>query len=79
MKTITERHKVMMEVGKYRKDEFNPTIGQTLQNNGNLAKKNFEPFKIKYETQKYHYVVDWQIEDNQNEIEEKKDNNPFAW
>jgi hypothetical protein len=78
MKTITERHKVMMEVGKYRKDEFNPTIGQTLQNNGNLIKRNFEPFKIKYESQKYHYVVDWQIE-NEEDSKEKHDINPNGW
>lgn len=68
-----------METGKYRKDEFNPMFGHTLHNNGNITKKYFEPFRIKYETQKYQYVVDWQIDEEENEIEEKKDNNPYAW
>jgi hypothetical protein len=68
-----------METGKNRKDEFNPISDHTLQSNRNSPQKIFEPYRIKYETQKYQYVVDWQIEEEENEIEEKKDNNPYAW
>jgi hypothetical protein len=68
----------MMDSGKYRKDEFNPTFGHTLQSNGNITKKNFEPFRIKYETQKYQYVVDWQIDEDEVTAE-KQDFNPYGW
>lgn len=67
-----------MDSGKYRKDEFTPTFGHTLQNNGNLAKKNYEPFKIRYETQKYQYVVDWQIDEEDN-TDNQQEKNPYGW
>lgn len=67
-----------MDSGKYRKDEFNPTFGNTLQGNGNITKKNFEPFRIKYEAQKYQYVVDWQIDEDEVTAE-KQDFNPYGW
>jgi hypothetical protein len=62
----------MMDSGKYRKDEFNPTFGNTQQGNGNITKKNFESFRIKYEAQKYQYVVDWQIQDEDEPIEKPR-------
>jgi hypothetical protein len=62
----------MMDSVKYRKDELYPSFGHTLQSNGNIAKKKFEPFKVKYETQKYQYVVDWQIQDEDEPIEKPR-------
>jgi hypothetical protein len=38
-------------------------FGQALQNNGSTIKKGFEPFRNKPDIQKYQYVVDWQIEE----------------
>jgi hypothetical protein len=53
----------MLDTRKYDKDQFNPMFGQTMQNNGSTIKKGFEPFRNKQDIQKYHYVVDWQIEE----------------
>jgi hypothetical protein len=53
----------MLETRKYDKDQFNPMFGQAIQNNGSTTKKGFEPFRNKQDIQKYQYVVDWQIEE----------------
>ncbi len=58
----------MLETRKYGKDQFNPMFGQSLQNNGTTIKKGFEPLRIKSEIQKYQYVVDWQIEEDDTQL-----------
>lgn len=53
----------MPETRKYDRDQFNPMFGQAVQNNGTTIKKGFEPFRNKSDIQKYQYVVDWQIDE----------------
>ncbi len=53
----------MPETRKYDRDQFNPMFGQPLQNNGTTIKKGFEPFRNKSDIQKYQFVVDWQIDE----------------
>jgi len=70
----------MTEAGKNTMNQFNPFLGTSYQGNSAPRKKIFEPFRIKYESQKYHFVVDWQIDDEEEEVvEQKRDSNPYAW
>lgn len=53
-----------METANYTKNPFNPMFGGALPGPGLTRKKNYEPFRNRSEIQKYQYVVDWQINEN---------------
>lgn len=69
----------MTEAGKNTMNQFNPVFGNSMPGNGDSRKKIFEPFSIKYESQKYHFVVDWQIDDEEVEVEDRMEKNPYNW
>jgi hypothetical protein len=52
-----------METGKQFKNQFNPMIGRMVQTNGSTPQRDVEYNRIRQTNNKYQYVVDWQIEE----------------
>lgn len=74
-----KKHQIMTEAGKNIMNQFNPNIGSTTQEKIVSRKKLFEPSRLSIESQKYHFVVDWQIDDEEEDNDEPMEKNPYNW
>ncbi|MFZ5431194.1 MAG: hypothetical protein ACOZDD_13245, partial [Bacteroidota bacterium] len=52
-----------MKTGKHSKNQFNPMFGRSaFQAGWNAPQRDYDSIKIRQDYNKYQYVVDWQIE-----------------